>query len=149
MMVGMTLDDYLHEWQNDADMDLSALDEAARNVPLLHAKWWKYYSHERLRYRKIDSDYKLLYRRKWEYFLGKMDDAERIELGWEPQPLKILSQNVAIYMEGDNDIQDLMKKKAYLEEVLKFLEDVLKQIHQRNYHVKNCIDFLRFKNGVL
>jgi len=145
----MTLDDYLNEWRADADLDLSALDEAARNVPLLHAKWWKYYSHERLRYRKIDSDYKLLYRQKWEYFLGKMDDADRERLGWEPLPLKILSQNVAVYMEGDPDIQDLLKKKAYLEELLKFIEDVLKQIHQRNYHVKNCIDFLRFKNGVL
>lgn len=145
----MTLDDYLNEWRNDADLDLSALDEAARNVPLLHAKWWKYYSHERLRYRMVDSEYKLLYRQKWEYFLGKMDDADRVRLGWDPLPLKILSQNVDVYIEGDPDIQTALKKKALLEEILKFLEDVLKQINQRNYHVKNCIDFLRFKNGVL
>lgn len=144
----MTLEHYLDEWSRDADLDLSALDESARNVPLLHAKWWKYYTLERLRYKKLDSDYKLLYRQKWEYFLGKMDDDERERLGWAPLPLKILSANVGIYIEGDDQIQDTLKKKAYLEEVLKFIEDVLKQIGQRNYTIKNCIDFLKFKHGL-
>lgn len=144
----MTFDQYLDEWRTDADLDLSALDGAARNVPLLHAKWWKYYAHERLRYKKIDSDYKVMYRQKWEYFLGKMDDTERVSLGWPPQPLKILSANVGIYIEGDAQIQDLLKKKAYLEEILKFIEDVLKQINNRNYTIKSAIDFLRFKHGL-
>jgi hypothetical protein len=144
----MTLEQYLTEWERDSDLDLSALDDAARKVPLLHAKWWKFYTTERLRFKKIDSDYKLLYRRKWEYFLGKMDDTEREELGWDPLPLKILSQNVGIYIEGDKEIQTLLVKKAYIEEVLRFVEDVLKQINQRNYHIKNCIDFLRFKHGL-
>jgi hypothetical protein len=144
----MTFDQYLDEWRADADLDLAALDSAARNVPLLHAKWWKYYAHERLRYKKIDSDYKVLYRQKWEYFLGKMDDVERESLGWPPQPLKILTANVGIYIEGDQQIQDLLKKKAYLEEILKFIEDVLKQINNRNYTIKSAIDFLRFKHGL-
>lgn len=144
----MTLEQYLSEWERDADMDMAELDAAARNVPLLHAKWWKFYTTERLRFKKIESDYKLLYRRKWEYFLGKMDDTEREDLGWDPLPLKILSQNVGIYIEGDKDIQTLLVKKAYIEEVLRFVEDVLKQINQRNYHIKNCIDFLRFKHGL-
>ena len=143
----MTLDQYLDTWKSDAVLDLSALDESARNVPLLHAKWWRYYTTERLRFKKLDSDYKVIYRQKWEYFLGKMDDAERETLGWPPLALKILSQNVGIYIEGDAGIQDVLKKKVYLEEILRFIEDVLKQIHQRNYHIKNCIDFLRFKHG--
>lgn len=144
----MTLDQYLTAWQTDADLDLSALDEAARNVPLLHGKWWKYYTTERLRYKKYDLEHKALHRQKWEYYLGKMDDVERVKLGWPPLPLKILSANVNVYLDGDVDLQALHAKKAYQEEVLRFIEDVLKQINQRNYHIKNCIDFLRFKNGL-
>ena len=144
----MTLDQYLAEWQTDAALDLAALDESARQVPLLHAKSWNYYTYERLRYKKIDSDYKVLYRQKWEYFLGKMDDAERLELGWPPQPLKILSGNVHIYMEGDAEIQNLLKRKAYIEEILKFIEDVIKSVNTRNFVIKSAIDFLRFKNGL-
>lgn len=144
----MTFDDYLNAWQKDAVMELSALDECARSVPLLHAKWWKYYATERLRFRKLDSEYKVLYRQKWEYFLGKMDDTERVQLGWPPLPLKILSQNVGIYIEGDAQIQEITLKRVYLEEILKFIEDVLKQIHNRNFQIKSAIDFLKFKNGV-
>ena len=145
----MTLDQYLDEWRNDADLDLSALEDAARKVPYLHAKWWKYYSHERLRYKKLDSDYKLLYRQKWEYFLGKMDDTEREELGWPPQPLKILSQNVSVYLDSDPALQVLSHKRVYLEEVLRFLEDVIKQIHTRNYQIKTALDYMRFAQGEL
>ena len=144
----MTLDQYLAEWQPDAALDLAALDESARAVPLLHAKWWRYYTYERLRYKKIDSDYKVLYRQKWEYFLGKMDDAERLELKWPPQPLKILSGNVHIYIDGDAAIQDLLKRKAYVEEILKFVEDVIKSVNTRNFVIKSAIDFLKFKNGL-
>ena len=77
-----------------------------------------------------------------------MDDAERLELGWPPQPLKILSGNVHIYMEGDAEIQNLLKRKAYIEEILKFIEDVIKSVNTRNFVIKSAIDFLRFKNGL-
>jgi len=145
----MTLDDYLHDWEHDAAFELTALDVAARQTPLLHAKWWRYYSQERLRLKKVDSDYKALYRQKWEYFLGKMDDTEREELGWPPQPLKILSQNVSVYLDSDPALQVLSHKRVYLEEVLRFLEDVIKQIHTRNYQIKTALDYMRFAQGEL
>lgn len=144
----MTLDQYLDEWEKDAGIDLAALDQSARNVPLLHAKWWRFYTTERLRYKKLDTDYKALHRQKWEYFLGKMDDEERKTLGWPPQPLKILSQNVSVYIDADADLQKIQLKRTYLEEILRFIEDVIKQINNRNYTIKSAMDFLRFKQGI-
>ena len=144
----MSLDKYQDEWSADADLDNSALDEAARNVPLLHAKWWKYYSAERLRFKMVDLQYKTLYRQKWEWLLGKMDDTERLQLGWPPQNLKILTTNVDVYLDGDAHIQELLKKRIVQEETLKFLEDVIKQINNRNFLIKSMIDFLKFKHGL-
>lgn len=144
----MSLEKYQDEWSADADIDNSALDEVARNVPLLHAKWWKYYSAERLRFKMADMQYKSLYRQKWEWYLGKLDDTERIQLGWPPQNLKILSTNVNVYLDGDEQLQGVLKKRVVLEETLKFLEDVIKQINNRNFIISSAINFLKFKHGI-
>lgn len=144
----MTLDQYQDQWSADADIDNAALDDAARNVPLLHAKWWKYFSAERLRFKMVEMQYKALYRQKWEWYLGKLDDAERLQLGWSPQNLKILSTNVSIYLDGDTHLQEAQKRKIILEETLKFIEDVIKQINNRNFIISSAINFLKFKHGL-
>jgi hypothetical protein len=102
-----TLDNYLQEWESDAVIHNDKLDLEALRVPLLHARWWKYYTTERLRWRKQDEDFKVLYRQKWEYFLNKMDDEERKRLGWPVNQLKVLSGNVDTYIEADKDMQKL------------------------------------------
>ena len=144
----VTLDQYHIDWEKDAAINADDLDRDARNVPLLHAKWWKYYTTERLRYRKLDMEHKTLYRQKWEWYLGKLDDSERVKLGWQPQPLKILSANVSVYLDADHDLQENAKARVVLEETLRFLEDVIKVINKRGYDIKNAIDYLRFKMGM-
>jgi hypothetical protein len=141
------LETYISEWEQDAEIEKDKLDHESLRQPLLHARWWKKYSTERLRWRKQDEDFKLLYRQKWEYFLNKMDDAERQKLGWPPNQLKVLSTNVDTYIEADEDIRKAALTRAYTEEVLRFLEDVIKQINNRGYHIKNAIDFMRFSQG--
>lgn len=144
----MTLNDYHDMWQTDAALPPADLDEAARNVPLLHAKWWRYYTGERLRFKKLDLDFKILKRQRWEYWSGKLDDAERLEKGWPVQPLKILSPNLPVYLESDSVLQEQEKRKAVSEETLRFIEDVIKSINNRGFAISNAINFLKFKMGV-
>ena len=106
----MTLEQYQSEWVKDAELPPDELDAAARNVPLLHAKWWKFFSTERLRYKKADLEYKTLYKLRWEYWLGKLDDDERVKHGWPVQPLKILSPNITTYLDADPVLQPLIAK---------------------------------------
>lgn len=143
-----TLLDYHTEWERDAVIDPSDLDGAARAIPLLHAKWLKYWSTEKLSYHKADAAYKTLYRQKFEYYLGKMDDVERQRLGWPPQPLRILSANLSVYMDADPDIQTQRQTLEYRAQLLRAIEDVIKNINARNYIVKSAIDFVKWKSGV-
>jgi hypothetical protein len=144
----MTITDYLTEWEQDARFDLTELDVAARDVPLLHAKWWKYFSHERLRFKANEIQSKLVFKQKWEWFMGKMDDDERKTLGWPVQPVRILPSNITMYMDADPQLQESLKKKALQEEILRFLEDVIKSINNRNYAISNAINWSKFKMGV-
>lgn len=144
----MTLEQLHTEWEKDAKLSLDALDEDARNVPIIHARWWRYYTTERLRYKQLNFEYKTLYRQRWEYWNGKLDDTERLSLGWSAQPLKILSQNLPVYLESDAVLQDGERKLAIATEKLKFLEDVIKSINNRNFSISSAINFLKWKSGV-
>ena len=144
----MTLDQYHTEWTTDAALHLDTLDQDARDVPLLHAKWWRHYTTERHRFKKLDMEYKILYRQKWEWFLGKLDDTEREALKWDPQPLKILSANVTIYLDADPVLQRHAAARFVVEETLRFLESVIANINKRGFDIKNTIDFLKFSQGV-
>jgi hypothetical protein len=144
----MTLSEYHTEWETDAVIDPSDLDAAARNVPLLHARWWRYYTTERLRFKKIDMEFKSMYLLRYEYWNGRLDDTIREAQGWDVQPIKVLTPQLSVYLDADPVLQDLQKKKAVLEETLRFLEDVIKQINGRGFHISNAIKFLAFKMGV-
>lgn len=145
----MKLSDYLDEWSSDAKLDADTLDVAARHVPMLHAKWWRYYVSERLTFRKLELDYKILYRRKYDWYGGKMDDDERIALQWEPQPLRLRQTgDISRHLDADPDVQALNARRAVTEETLRFLEDVIKAINKRGFDIKNSIDFLKFKMGM-
>lgn len=144
----MTLDEYHAEWEQDAPLDLSNLDGNARDIYKLHAKWWKFYTAERMRFRKLDMDGKVLYRQRWEYWTGKLDDTEREAMGWPVQPLRILSANVSTYLDADPVIQAAAAKRIVVEEKLRFLEDVIKAVNNRNYAIKSAVDFAKFKMGV-
>jgi hypothetical protein len=144
----MTFDDYANEWQKDAPLDASELDAAAREVPILHAKWWRYYVAERLRFKKLDYEYKSLYHLRYEYWNGRLDDEVRKTQGWPVQPIKVLSPQLPIYLDADPVLQDLAKRKTVIEETLKFIEDVIKQINHRGFLINSAISYLKFKMGV-
>lgn len=143
----MTCSDYLDAWEQDAKIDPAELDTAAREVPLLHAKYWRWYVAERLRYKKLDYEYKALYQLRYEYWWGRLDDEVRKAHGWPVQPLKILAPQLSIYLDGDIILQDAAKKRLVVEETLRFLEDVIKSINNRNFTISNMIKYLAFKMG--
>jgi hypothetical protein len=145
----MTLVEYLDAWKLDAVIHLDTLDEDAAKVPVLHARWWKYYAAERLRFKNFDRDYQALRHNKHVWYSGKMLDEDRVKLGWPPQPKLIrLREDIEQHVTADADIQKLAADRSLSEETVRFLEDVIKCINKRGYDIKNCIDYLKFKSGV-
>ena len=102
---------------------------------------------ESLLLKRLKQEYKSLYKTKWEYYLGIMDYDTMKELGWEPISLKILKQDVDIYLDSDKDLQAISSKIAIQEEKSSFLESIIKTITTRNYTIKNYIDFEKFQVG--
>jgi hypothetical protein len=52
-----------------------------------------------------------------------------------------------VYIESDDEIINLEAKIKYLEQMLYFLDQVMKQITNRGFQIKNAIDWEKFVNG--
>ncbi len=138
----------LNELQNDVDRDLkiddTELDLESIRTPQLHNKYLKLYTKYSLQLKKTQDDYKTLYRSKWEYYTGKADPDVYRE---KPFDLKILKADVAIYLDSDKEIQELGQKEAYIQAVVTYLEKILREINNRNWTIRNTIEWKKFIHG--
>ena len=143
----MKLEDIFSIWKIDSKIDDTDLTNEAGKTPELHAKYYELYSNENLIYQKLEHDLNKLYKLKSEYYFGKLSTQELKENGWEPFELKILRQDIDTYMKADQDLIDMMLKIALQKEKVDTLKDIIKQIHTRNFAIKNMIDYLKFSSG--
>lgn len=143
----MTLDELLENWKADAEIDRTELGNEAIKIPQLHSKYFKFYSTERLALRKLEEDAKILKKQKYEWFSGSMDYEDLTDLGWEPNPLKILRADIPQYIDADKDIVSINLKIAYQKEKVDFLDSAIRSLNTRGYNIRAAIDWEKFKMG--
>tara|TARA_R100000995_G_C3436548_1_gene101141 strand:- start:256 stop:690 length:435 start_codon:yes stop_codon:yes gene_type:complete len=132
---------------DDMPIDDTELDIESMTIPQLHSKYLNFYLDEKLVLQKLNSDYYRLKKTKWEYYTGKLDDEQLKEYGWEPFQFKILKQDIDLYMDSDEDLQKLSNKVAYQKEKINYLDSILKSINNRQWNIRNAIEWRKFING--
>ena len=74
----------IHEmWKKDCLIDKMDLDKSARDSAKLHSKYLELYSVNKLKYKKLDNDFKVLLKNKWLHYNGKLskEEIDKIEIG--------------------------------------------------------------------
>lgn len=143
----MTLEELNEMWAKDAKIDEAQLGHEAIKIPQLHNKYYTIYSKEALRMRKFKADLKELEHAKYEWYNGTMSEDDMKTRGWRPNPLKILRTDVNKYIESDKDIINLSLKIDYHMQIANYLEDIIKQINNRNFMIRAAIDWAKFQSG--
>lgn len=143
----MKLDDIMDTWAQDAQMDDTELMKESLRIPVLHHKYFKMYSQECMLLKKLEFDYRNLYKLKYEYYMGILDRETLDQNGWTPNPLKILKTDLSIYTDSDGDLQTIQIKVDVQKQKINFLESVIKVIMNRGFLIKNSIDFMKFTSG--
>lgn len=143
----MSTEDISTLWAEDCKIDETNLARESRRIPELHNKYYTLYYKEVLRVKKIRADYKQLELDKREWLDGSMAEEDLRDKGWRPNPKKILRNDIDKYLQGDKDIIQLSLKLDYHSERAKFLEDIVKTIHSRNFVIKNMIEIMKFQAG--
>lgn len=143
----MTLDELFDEWGKDSKVDQSELGNAAMDLAKLHHKYYRFLSHERLLYKKMESELKTLKLDKQEFY-GDGPTQEQLDKGWKlPAKGRILKSDIGTYVDADSDIIQFNLKLAYQAEKLQLLESIIKTISNRGFHIKSAIDWARFQVG--
>ena len=138
----------LETLQKQVDVDLkiddTELDLESIRTPQLHNKYLKQFTKYSLQYKKAKDDYDGLYKFKWEYYTGK-STMEIYQA--EPFDLKILKSDVHIYLNADEELQKLGQRTEYLNVVVVYIERVLREINNRNWNIRNTIEWKKFLHG--
>ena len=143
----MTLEEVNNLWKVDSVIDESNLVGAAAAIPKLHNKYYMLYVQEILRTKKLKKELKVLEREKTEWLNGSMSKEDLDEKGWAPNKLRIIRGDIDKYLESDKDIITLSLKIDYYEGIAKYLEDIVRQINNRNFMITNMINWTKFTAG--
>lgn len=140
------LDSIQSMWQSDSKIDPDNLHTESLNIPVLHAKYYEMYNTVMLLRKKAEQQRKNIRHERYEYFAGKADPEVYVE---NPFPKKIRDKDtMQKYLDADEKLSNCSLKIDYYDTMLNYLEEILKQLCNRTYQIKNAIDYMRFSSGL-
>ena len=143
----MNLDELKEEARKDLTIDnVENLDSESLKNQKIKAKYLEHKTRYQLLLQRANGDYQRMYRQKWEYYGGKADAKVYVA---KPFDLKVLKNDLAMYISSDEEIITLMDKIGYLEVVIKYIDGVIKSIDNRGWGIKNAIEWKKFESGMI
>ena len=141
----MNLESLQEMWKKDSVIDTDLYCEESTKIPQLHMRYMEFFNTYALMKKEREIEMRRLIREKWLYYKGKAPSKVYKEV---PFDLKLTTkEEISMFIESDEDICKLQYKIDYIEQMLTFLDGVLRQIGNRNFQIKNAIDWEKFKNG--
>jgi len=142
----MTLDELQSMAEKDLKMDdLELADESLKSASL-HQKYLNIFNNFRQLHLMNEGNYRVLYRKKWEYYGGKSDPEVYRD---KPFDHKILKQDIPIYLDSDEELIKAKQKVEYYKMCMDSCERILKQIQSRGWDIKNAIEWRKFVDGAV
>ena len=143
----MKLEDIQELWRKDSEIDYTELGTESIRIPLIHDKYLKIFIDERIRLKGVEFELSKIVRTKTEYYSGKMSQEELERHGWEQYLGRLLKNEIANYIESDDDVIKLKQQLVVLQEKVNYLDSVIRMINNRGFQIKNALDWLKFSHG--
>lgn len=132
-------------WQKDSEVNQDELDTESLKIPQLHAKYYQLYNTILLLRKKAEQQHSSILLERRKFYMGKAETQVYID---EPFPYKVRDkEDLKLYLEADEKISTIRLKIDYYDTMLRYLEEILKQISNRTYQIKNAIEWRRFTAG--
>ncbi len=142
----MNLEQLQDKWKEDSVIDPEKYGEESVRIPQLHMRYMEFYNTFSLMKKDRESEMRSLVKEKWLYYKGRAPAKIYKDA---PFDLKLTTrEEINMFIDADDDVRKLQLKIDYIEQVIFFLDGVLRQINGRNFQIKNAIEWQRFQTGM-
>ena len=141
----MNLEQIQDMWEKDSKIDPDNLHDESLKIPQLHSKYYTLYNTITLLRERAKEQYSKVRLERYNYFTGKAPAEVYVE---EPFPYKVREKDaIQRHLEADHKMNKVDMKIKYYDIMLKFLEEIIRNISGRTYQIKNAIEWNKFQAG--
>ena len=132
-------------WEKDSHIDPDNLHDESLKIPQLHSKYYTLYNTITLLRERAREQYSKVRLERYNYYTGKATAEVYAE---EPFPYKVREKDaIQRHLEADDKMNKVDMKIKYYDTMLKFLEEIIRNISGRTYQIKNAIEWNKFQAG--
>ena len=141
----MNLDQIQEMWQKDSVIDPDNLHDESLKIPQLHSKYYTVYNTITLLREKAKEQYNKTRLERYNFYTGKAEPEVYAE---EPFPYKVREKDaIQRHLDADERLSKINLKIKYYDTTLKFLEEIIRNVSNRTYQIKNAIEWHKFQSG--
>ena len=141
----MNLNDLKEMCNKDTTIGID-LDGYSISIPELANKYHQLAFDERKTLRFLEAQYDIIKLSRWKYYSGK---ANPDEYDKEPFDLKVLKNDIDMFLAADKKIIDIKNKIEEQEEKVELIIDTAKVIQNASFNISNAIKWKKFLSGDL
>jgi len=142
----MHIDILKEQWTKDSVLS-SDYHRESMKIPQLHSKYLNYFFDEKKDLTRMSKSLAKMRRIRFEYYTGTIEPGMLDKFSWEPFLRKILKTEVQMYLDSDEVLSTMEVELQDQKDKIHFIEEVLKQIAQRNFQIKEAISWQKFVSG--
>ena len=141
----MNLEKIQEMWLKDSVIDPDNLHDESLKIPQLHCKYYTLYNTITLLREKAKDSYNKTRLERYNYYTGKASAEVYVE---EPFPYKVREKDaIQRHIEADEKLNAIDLKVKYYDVMLKFLEEIIRNVSNRTFQIKNAIEWNKFQSG--
>ena len=141
----MNLEQIQEMWEKDSKIDPDNLHDESLKIPQLHSKYYTLYNTITLLREKAKDSYNKIKLERYNYYTGKAPAEVYVE---DPFPYKVREKDaIQRHIEADEKLNAIDLKVKYYDVMLKFLEEIIRNVSNRTFQIKNAIEWNKFQSG--
>ena len=142
----MHIDILKEQWTKDSVLS-SDYHRESMKFTQLHSKYLNYFFDAKKDLTRMSKSLAKMRRIRFEYYTGTIEPGMLDKFSWEPFLRKILKTEVNMYLDSDDVLSTMEVELQDQKDKIHFIEEVLKQIGQRNFQIKEAVSWQKFVSG--